>query len=292
MMMKPASFLSISLLLTFLLLSAGKAPQQQAAQPSGFDITLRMFERAKKINTLTFRMKKTERIDGKMQEQVSDVRLLRKPYKVYSRQLSPKEGVEVLYAHGEREGQALVNPNGFPWINLRLQPYGNIMRKNQHHTIVNSGYDYFLSILDHLFSKYGAETASMTFLDGSVKWNGRDCFVIRFENIHYAIADYTVKSGETVTSIAEERFLSDYKILELNKDISDFDDVKAGQVIKIPNDYSPRMLMYIDKQQMVPLVIKVYDELDLFEVYEYESVKIDEPVADKEFEFDYEGYDF
>lgn len=290
--MKPTKSLTFSLSLLLFLFVAGRVPSDQKAPASGFDLTLQMFGQAKKVKTLTFRMKKTERIDGKMQEQVSDVRLQREPYKVYSRQVSPKEGVEVLYATGERDGQALVNPNGFPWINLRLQPYGNIMRKNQHHTIVNSGYDYFLSILDHLFAKYGNATAGMTYLDGTIKWNGRECFVVRFENPHYAITDYTVKSGETVTSIAEERFLSDYKILELNKSINDYDDVKEGQVIKIPNDYSPRMLMYIDKQLMVPLVMKVYDEVDLFEVYEYGSVKVDEPVAPGEFTSEYEGYNY
>ena len=44
------------------------------------------------------------------------------------------EILEVLFIKGHET--ALVNPNGFPWFNLKLNPVGSRMTKNQHHTII------------------------------------------------------------------------------------------------------------------------------------------------------------
>ncbi|MDH3650975.1 MAG: DUF1571 domain-containing protein, partial [Saprospiraceae bacterium] len=105
---------------------------------SAYDVTKRMISETKEINGLSYTMKRIERIEGQLNTQVSKVKLSRSPFRVYTKQEYPKAGIEVLYAEGTNHGKALVNPNGFPWINLKLDPLGRVMRKNQHHTIINS----------------------------------------------------------------------------------------------------------------------------------------------------------
>ena len=107
-----------------------------------------MFERTKSISSLSYTMTKKERIEGEMLVQSSLVKLKLHPFCLYSKQMAPKEGLELLYCENEDSRKVLVNPNGFPWITLKLDPMGSTMRNHQHHTVLNSGYDHVVSILE------------------------------------------------------------------------------------------------------------------------------------------------
>lgn len=235
-------------------------------------------------------MKKMERIDGEMITQTSFVKLRRDPFKVYTRQESPNNGLEVLYKKGDNS--ALINPNGFPWLNLRLDPNGSRMRKEQHHTIHNAGYDHVVSILEHLFDKYKSQIHTLTSLE-STTWNNKDCWKVEFKNPHFKYSKYTAGAGENISSIAAKYKLSGHMILEVNKGLEGYhDDISEGQVITIPNDYSPRMSLVIDKQIMVPLAMKVYDDKGLYEYYEFSDIQINPVIEDAEFSEDYHEYGF
>lgn len=260
------------------------------AQPlSGTDVTKKMFAATKKIETLIYRMKKMERIEGEMITQTSFVKLQRSPFKVYTRQEYPNDGLEVLYKGGDNA--ALINPNGFPWLNLKLNPNGSRMRKEQHHTIHDAGYDHVVSILEHLFDKYQENIHKLTSIE-SVTWSNKPCWKVEFQNPNFKYLKYTVGANETIASIADKYKLSGYMILEVNKDIEDYHDISEGQVITIPNDYSPKMSLVIDKQVMVPLVMKIYDDKGLYEHYEFSDIEINPAIDDAEFTEDYPEYGF
>ncbi|MGK7392267.1 MAG: DUF1571 domain-containing protein [Candidatus Cyclobacteriaceae bacterium M2_1C_046] len=260
--------------------------------PSGQDLAKIMFKKTKDIEAMIFKMNKQERIRGEMVEQESFVKLARNPYKVYSRQLHPEEGLEVLYVEGQRDNNALINPNGFPWMNLKLDPNGKIMRKDQHHTIRDSGYDLVMAILEHLFEKYGDEISSMVENKGMIEWRGNSCWVVEMSNPYFQYNKYTVKPGETIISIAEENMLSEHMIVEHNAGVDDFYDVTAGQVIEIPNDYSPKIILYIDKDMMIPRLMKIYDDKGLYEQYEYKDLVVNPAISPEEFTEEYEEYGF
>lgn len=258
----------------------------------GYAISLKMFAKTKEIKTLSFTMKKLERIKGQMTEQISSNKLVRNPLKVYSKQIFPKNGLEVLYADGSNHNKALINTNGFPWVNLSLSPTGNTMRANQHHTILETGYDHVISILEHLFSKYGEETKNMVRVTGEVIWKGDTCWSIIINNPYFRYVDYTVKNGESIVTIAKKFFLSEYMILEKNKKINDYESVITGQIIKIPNDYSPKIIFFIDKKRLLPIMMQVYDDIGLYELYEYSDIVINPQFHPDEFTKNYKGYGF
>ena len=261
--------------------SYGQSPEEVARQ---------MFKRLEQVKTLCYEMRKTERVNGKMREQIARIKLNRDPFKVYIRQVEPDEGVEVLFREGDET--ALVNPSGFPWFNVRLQPLGSRMIKDQHHTIHNSGFDYFAGILRFLFNKYHTQLDQMTTISDGQAPSGEDCWVLTFNNPYFKFVDYTVKKGESVLSIAEKLNVSAYMILETNPTLEDYFDVSEGQGLQVPNDYSPHMTLHIDKSNHVHRLIKVQDQKGLFQQYEFHQVRIDPSFQPDEFSASYPDYGF
>ncbi len=258
---------------------------------NGVELTKQMIASTKRIQTIQYKMEKRERVDGELTFQKVAVKLNRHPYKVYSYQLLPKKGLELLYVPSEHR-QALVNPNGFPWINIRLDPMGNRMRKNQHHTINRSGYDFFISIIEHLLNKHKANIQQMVRVNKDVYVSGRKCWEIELNNPNYKIVQYKVKNGENLVEIGDRYKINDYRIIELNDQVDGFNDVSAGQLIKIPNDFAPKMLLSIDKERMVPMKVAVYNENGLFEEYLYSDVVINPKFKSDEFKEGFKGYKF
>jgi len=256
------------------------------------ELTKAMFAKTKSIKTMTYTMKKIERIKGKPVLQESTVKLNISPLKVYLRQSVPKDGIEVLYVNGTNNNHALVNPNGFPWFSVNLDPFGSTMRENQHHTLFNSGYDHVISILEHLYVKYNAQIETMTKIEGSIVWDNHNCWIISLVNPYFKYGSYTAQKGETLLTIAAKYKLSEHMIMEKNPSIKSYTESLTGKTILIPNDYSSKMILYVDKVRMIPLVMKVYDNEGLYEQYEYINVVLNPIIKAEEFQSDYKDYHF
>jgi LysM repeat protein len=263
-----------------------------AEKKSGIDITRRFIDNTRTIRTLEYKLDKQERIEGKMIRQVTLTRLTKSPFKVYVRQSHPKDGVEVLYVSGQNNNKATVNTNGFPWVNVKLDPMEGMMREDQHHTIFQSGFAHVATILEYICNKYADQLDQMVINKGLVTHDGRSCYAISFENPHFKFIDYTVKQGETLVDIAKRYHLSEYMILERNTNVKSYDDVKAGQVIQIPNDYSPKMLLYVDSERFLPLLMEVYDDKGLYEKYVYSNISVNPDFAPNTFSVDNPAYGF
>ncbi len=251
-----------------------------------------MIARTKHIRSLAYTMKRQERIGDKMNETITEVTLNRKPFKVYTHSLAPEKGLEVLYIEGENHGKALISPTGFPWFTIKLDPLGKIMRKNQHHIILNSGYDHVISILEHIQNRYGSDSKSMLTIKGETKIHGHDCWMVEFKNPHFKWIPYTVKKGEDLNSIADRLKIGEYMVMEKNKEVDYYDDIKEGQVISIPIDYCKSMVVYIDQKRQIPLLFKIYDDQGLYEYYEFFDTRVDYQIQKDEFTEEYAGYDF
>lgn len=274
----------------FLIVLWSPAYSQNDEEQSAYTLVRQMFARTKEINSMTYTMKKKERIMETMPSQETEVKLNLHPFKVYLKQKSPKSGLEVLYIQGTNNNKALINTNGFPWVNVHLDPMGSTMRENQHHTLFESGYSHLMSILEHLTTKYQKDLETMITKSGPVQWDGHSCWIITFTNPNFRYTSYKVQKGEDVLSIARKFKLSEHMILEKNG-LSDFYNVE-GRSLEVPNDYSPKLELYIDQSRLIPLVMKVYDEKGLYEYYEYSNVKLNPTFSADEFDKNNEKYGF
>ena len=253
------------------------------------ELLSQMIDHAHAVNGFKSVIRKTERIEGKMVLQVSEVKVSRNPYEVYVKQISPKSGVEILCANGCKK--ALINMNGFPWINLTFDPYGMIMRKHQHHTIHDSGFDLLTSILSRSLHDFRAEEQTLNH-KGDLVWHGVGVFNIELINNTYSTKKYKVWKDENIADIAKKFNINEYAILELNPMCDNYEDVNLGQELIIPSHYGVRMNLYINKLTMLPMLIRVYDVQGLFEEYDYTKFELNPKFTDNEFDASFAEYNF
>ncbi len=257
---------------------------------TAMEIIVMMYKDADKIEGLIAEINKVERIENEFIVQLSKVKLNRSPYQVYIKQLAPKEGVEVLASITKPHTKATVNLNSFPWINLYLDPYGSLMRRNQHHTVYDSGFDLMIKILKYELSSELSKDRLERKED--IIWQGREMYHLELRNDDYGIVSYNVKSDENLDDIANKLHINAYAIVELNEEVNDYEDVEEGQKISVTSHYAKSMTLFIDKETHLPLVIKVYDQNGLYEKYEYNSITLNPTFAPNEFTEDFEDYNF
>ena len=251
-----------------------------------------LFISTSKIKSLTYQFYREERIDGKMVKNQSVIKMQRRPYKVYIKEILPNQGLEVLYPHPTYDGKALINPNGFPWVNLRLDPMSHLMRRNQHHTVLDGGFDYIVAVMEYSFYKHKTKINDMINYEGITLFDGQTCDMISFSNPSFDYINYTASKGESVSSIATKFRLNEYLILDKNEELSLSDDLVEGQIIKLPSDYAARIHIYVDRDRQIPLMVKVYDEKGLFEKYEFKDVIIDPEIPQSAFTASFPDYQF
>lgn len=273
----------------FLIVSCLLPTAYSPSLPSCKEILQNTIASVAKIQTLKFHLKVNERFKGKIISTESQIKINISPRKVYIY----LNGPELLWLEGKNNDNALINPGGFPYMNLNLDPMGSIMREKQHHTIYEAGFDYFADIIKNSINMAEDELDTYFKCTGLLTVDEHECYFVTAEYPDFKYVDYTVQQGETLVTIAHKLKVSDYMLLELNSDkVSNYRDVKPNQKIKVPNMYGSKMILYIDKDLLVPRVIKVYDEKGLFESYEYHNLEINPKLSEEEFTKDYKGYKF
>ncbi len=240
------------------------------------------------IKTLRYHLQCGERIKGKMHHTQSHVKLQVNPRKLYL----ALNGPELLWVKGENNGNAYVNPSSFPYINLNLDPYGLIMRKDQHHTIHEMGIHYMGDILKDGLLKAGNNIEKHFILQGEEIYNGRACYRLSIAFPDFLWESYTVKKLETITSIARRLHVSEYMVLEKNPSANWYNDIKEGENILVPNVYAKLTMLLVDKETFLPLSNKVFDDKGLFETYEYLNIQVNPTIAPEEFTKEYKEYHF
>ncbi len=284
-----ASFIGLYIVIISIgisLLSFNPSSKKTVYNPQ--EILKNIFASVANVKTMRYNLQCNERIKGKMHHTESHVKLQINPRKIY---LSLK-GPEVLWIQGENNGDAFVNPAAFPYINLNLDPFGLLMRKDQHHTIHEMGIHYLVDIMRDGLVKAGNNIDRHFVIQGEEEYDGHHCYRLSIAFPDFSWESYTVKKGETVTSISRRLHISEYMVLEKNPNLSWYDDIKAGQIIQVPNVYAKLTMLLIDKESFLPLSNKVYDDKGLYETYEYVNLQINTPILSEEFTKDYKDYHF
>ncbi len=263
---------------------------QQKTTYTAREIIAKMNKSIKDIQCIKYNLKITERGKKGYNYYESAVKLNRKPRMLYIN----IKGIEVLWTDSKNKGRALVRPNSFPYFNLNLDPMGNLMRQDQHHTINEMGFDYFGNLIEYTAKKLSDKFDIYFKLESEERYNNRPCYKVVINNTEFAYTTYTVTGdNENLTNIARKLFVSEYMIVELNPKLKDyFDILKKGQLIKVPTWYAKFVVMYIDQFYFLPVGVKVSDEKSLYEEYNYFFVQVNPAFEANEFTRDFKGYKF
>ena len=187
----------------------------------------------------------------------------------------------------------MVNTNGFPYVNLKLDPLGKRVRANSHQTLFRPGFNYFVNILEHILTTVPEVYEKNLRFTGDTICNGRACHKIEIYFPDFNFISYKVKEkGESITSISAKYALNDYEIYEKNKNYWYDDEIDVGNTIIIPNHYAKHTLLLIEKANLLPMHIKASDDKGLFEEYLFNSLQINLPFSEQEFSSDNKAYHF
>lgn len=254
------------------------------------EIILHTLDSIKNIKTQSFNVKATERIGKHFLKAESHIKINVSPKKIYFN--SPAKGIELLWVEGTNKGNATVHTQSFPLINFDLDPFGSIVRKDQHHTIFDLGSSYIGKTIANTILCSPKDFDKHFSYAGTLTWDNKECYQLIINYPEYKFIEYITKKGETVTSIAHKLNTSDYKIRYKNNLSSYFGSIKEGEKLTIPIPYSSKVIMYIDKKMYLPINITVYDDEGLFEAYEFTNMHINHPFTPDEFSKSYKGYGF
>jgi outer membrane lipoprotein-sorting protein len=278
--------LGICLFLVFLFSGAHQNP----ASVSCKEIIESMLDSIRNIRTQRYHVKSTERVSGHLLFAGSDIKINTSPKKIYL--FNPEKNIEVLWVQGKNNSNAIVRSGSVPLMNFNLDPYGSIMRKDQHHTIFDLGFQYIGVTIANTIVKSPKDFDKHFLYAGSIRYDNKDCHQIVINYPEYKFIDYVTGKGETVTSISLKLNTSDFKIRYINDLSSYFGTIKEGKKLKIPVPYANKAIVYIDKRSSLPLSIKIYDDEGLFESYDFTNVTINKAFAEDEFSKSYKDYGF
>jgi hypothetical protein len=255
-----------------------------------FKLVTDMLDSSKKVSTIRYNMKSMERLETGYSTATTKVKLQTHPRKSYLKNTDSK--IEVLYNEGELNNKSVVKPHVFPYFTLTLDPRGNLMRKNQHFTILDIGFDFLARTIAVALSKEKDQIAKHLTYVGKVEKNKMNCHLLVYENVDFGYTDYTVMHKETVSSIAGKFTVSDYMLRCKNKLYDNYGYIKEGTVIKIPTFYCKKAIFYIDEKTMLPISVSIFDEVGLFESYDFFELELNKPIPASEFKRDFKGYGF
>ena len=242
------------------------------------------------IKTVKTSIKALERINNVYSSAASQIKVQVHPRKLY---FKGREGkLEILYVAGAYSNKAVVKPHVFPYITMALDPYGNLMRKNQHYTINELGFDFIGKTIALILSKEKENLAkSLTYL-GKHEHNGYNCHMVMYETKTFPYYEYVVKRKETVTTISLNHSINDYMVRSKNNLFNDFGYLKEGTKIQLPHMYCKKAILYLDEKTMLPVSVSIYDDIGLFENYEYTNIILNKYIDEKEFTKGYKDYGF
>jgi hypothetical protein len=248
-----------------------------------------MYDSIRNVKTLRTKVTALERVDKKFSVANSEYMLQTQPRKLYF--INREKKLEILYNTELYGKKALVKPHVFPYMTLNLDPTGNLMRKNQHYSINELGYTFIGNSIALTLSKDNDGINNFRY-KGTTNKNGYSCHLLEYENKNYSYTDYKVQERETATSVASKLCVNDYLLRDKNDLLNDFGYLKKGSVLKVPNLYCKKAILFIDEKLMLPISLSLYDDSGLFESYDFSALQINKPFHKDDFVRENKNYGF
>lgn len=245
----------------------------------------------------TFTMDAAERIVGKPKE-FNFTQLFTKvkinPLMIYGKVTKdPNAGTELLYVTGQHDNNVRVGPGKF-LPTLSMGPANGLLTKNQHHTLLTSGFIVVQRITSDGVKRADARAAfdSVFKYAGDVQYHGRNCYRVIISDPTYTYTTVVGQKGENVLRLAKRLLVCEYHIMDLNASSRSLVDDVSGKTLKVPTSYAKKTVLYIDKATNFPLYQEMSDERGLFEKYEYSNVVINPAFKADEFSEKFSEYNF
>jgi len=271
------------ILLSGIFFNAFKSPDS----PNPVILLNQMFDSITRIKSLKLHINALERVEKTYLTAKSEIKLQTKPRRLYF--VNRQKKIEILYNDGEINNKALIKSNYMPTISL--DPTGNMMRKNQHYTIHELGFEFIGKSIALTIAKDKEGIKNFKYLSKQKKF-GYNCHIIQYENNNYNYVDYIVGEKETASSIALKLVVNDYLLRYNNDLLNDFGYLKKGKRLIVPNLYCKKAILYIDDIMMVPVAVYIFDNMGLYESYEYPKIEINPIIKNEEFTKGFKEYRF
>jgi LysM repeat protein len=249
-----------------------------------------MHDSIKAIKTVRFKVSAVERIQDTYSKVVSENKIQTKPRKLYLVNLEKK--LEILYVDGLHNNKAVVKPHVFPYLTLILNPQGSLMRKNQHYSINELGFDFIGQAINLALSKEKDNMAKSITYHGMQTKNGYKCHLFVYEAKTFPYTEYTVQEKEMVSTIAAKFHVNDYIIRAKNNLYNEFGNLKVGTKILVPIYYCKKAVFYLDEKTLLPVSVSVFDDRGLLENYDFTNIILNKPIPSEEFTEGYKDYHF
>ncbi len=247
-----------------------------------------MFDSIKNIKTLQTKIHAIERVENTFNTAHSEIKVNIHPRKLYF--INPAKKLEVLY-NSEVSKKATVKPHVFPYLTVHLDPMGNLMRKSQHYTIHELGFE-FISKTIALTLRNEKEIPEHFTYHGKVQKNAYNCHLLEFEDNSFAYRKYTVGDKETATSIAYKLCVNEYLLRHKNDLLNEFAFLKKGKMLLVPTLYCKKAVIYLEEKHLYPVSISLFDDEGLFESYSFSAITINQPFPKDEFLVTNKSYGF
>ncbi len=258
--------------------------------PSPFSILNRMADSIDKVKTLKLKLISLERVQNKYVQSTAYIKVSYEPIKkLYFK--NPAKHLEILYVQNKNENKSLVKHPSLP-VSLWLDPNGSLMKKNQHYTIHELGFQYISNTIEYALSKEKDNLLKSLSYIGVREKNGKECYVLVYESSSFEYIPHTIKEKETVVSIARHNNLNEYIIRDKNNLYYDYGFLKKNTAILIPKMFCKKAFLYIDEKTFLPVSVNLYDDKGLLESYDYMEVQHNIPIKDEEFTKHYKEYNF
>ena len=208
------------------------------------------------------------------------------PLKIY---IKNQKNVEILYVTGQNNNDAWVYPGSFPYITLSLNPTRSLMRRGQHHTVLQAGFGTIADLLGNSGGQ-GSTVFTRSFrYAGDTLAQGQPAYILRSDYPQFRYITYKAGPNETIHSIANRLGCGEYRILERNG-LSIDSKLIEGQVLQVPNSYGRHTILVVNIKTYLPASVTVYDDRGLYERYTFLNVIPNQLISAAEFTKDYQGY--
>lgn len=261
----------------------------QKVDNEAFELLVKVDSNLRVSNAIHFKATLFARMKDGEYHQKAEFKIQRKPLKIYYKQFIGNN-IELLYDETKDEEKALINPDGFPYTNLRLSPYSPLILKRQHHSIFEADPIYSTSQLIYMFNQCKPDKCYLTIVDTVIqkkafKW-------LKYYNPEYKVLEKKAESDMNIISFAKKHKVNFYSLVCLNDGFDSSTIINQGDVVKIPSSYAKKLDILIDMKKYEVNVVSVYDGKGLFEKMVYTWFNNEAVFKNIDFDKDNKNYNF